>query len=257
MLLRLTHHVLLKGPALDLSPAEKWKGNCFECSTNRLLWLLFRTLSCFLFPFICAVCQKCCSARDSTRRRREGNHLRTFGMQQMPLPLGGSLELLFSCSSLIVALQRAAALLNVCERDFRILNSKGWGLIMEPDSSSPASICLTVPPISPFIPSLPLVPPSQFLIRCISPWQWPSFLLLSSSSLTLSASPSGPSVFQGHVRGVEEHVGVIVVVVIAEVGQVSLRVAYSPRMVLADPSPVTQPWLQSQLENNNTHRIWM
>lgn len=56
---------------------------------------------------------------------------------------------------------------------------------MEPDSSSPASICLTVPPIFPFIPSLPLVPPSQFLIRCVVPWLWPSFILRSSGSFAL------------------------------------------------------------------------
>ena len=41
---------------------------------------------------------------------------------------------------------------------------------MEPDSSSPPSICLTVPPIFPSLPSLPLVPASQFLIRCVSLW---------------------------------------------------------------------------------------
>lgn len=124
----------------------------------------------FRLPFINMARQKCCRAQEWRRPCREGNHFRAFGMRQMPLTLGGSLELLFSCYSLMVLLQGAAALRCVCVRDFRILNSKGWGLIMEPDSSSPASICLTVPPIFPFIPSLPLVPPSQFLIRCVVPW---------------------------------------------------------------------------------------
>ncbi len=75
-----------------------------------------------------------------------------------------------------------------------------------------------------------------------------------SLSPPLSSSLSGPSVFQGHVRRVEEHVGVIVVV-IAEVDQVSLRVAHRPGVVLSDPSPVTQPRLQSQLENRHTQSL--
>lgn len=220
----------------------------------------------FFPPFIFAGCQKKrCREQETTRQCREGNHFKTFGMQQMPLTLGGSLDLLFSCSSLMAALQGAAALLTVCVCVcvFRILNSKGWGLIMEPDSSSPASICLTVPPIFPSIPSLPPVTP-QFLIRCVSPWLWPSFVFLSFSSfvapslppsLLLSSAPLGPSVFQGHVRGVEEHVGVIVVV-IAEVDQVSLGVAHRPGVVLSDPRPVTQPRLQSQLENRHKCRKW-
>lgn len=65
-------------------------------------------------------------------------------------------------------------------------------------------------------------------------------------SLSLSLPLSGPSVFQGHVRRVEEHVRVIVVV-IAKVDQVSLCVAHRPGVVLSNPCPVAQPRLQSQL----------
>ncbi len=128
---------------------------------------------------------------------------------------------------------------------------------MEPDSSSPASICLTVPPIFPSIPSLRSSFSVSNLLRFSlavtllhSPFR--QLFCLSESPPSLSSSLSGPSVFQGHVRGVEEHVGVIVVV-IAEVSQVSLCVAHCPGVVLSDSSPVTQPWLQSQLENRHTH----
>lgn len=166
----------------------------------------------------------------------------------MPLMSGGSLELcvcrdLELCSVCVVCV-------------LRILNSKGWGLIMEPDSSSPASICLTVPTIFPSLASPPylLSPASQFLIRCISLWLWPSLVVLPPSSSASAALPSRSSVFQGHVRRVEEHVGVVVIVVIAEVGQVRLCVAHRPGVVLSDPSAVTEPWLQSQLEQ--THRDW-
>lgn len=120
------------------------------------------------------------------------------------------------------ALQGAGALLSMCAVCvFRILNSKGWGLIMEPDSSSPASICLTVPPIFLSIPSLPLFLPfsvsnplRSFL--AVTLLRAALHLFCLRLSLPLSAllfSLSGPSVFQGHVRGVEEHVGVIVVVI--------------------------------------------
>lgn len=80
------------------------------------------------------------------------------------------------------------------------------------------------------------------------------FCLPRSPSLPPSLPPalSGPSVFQGHVRRVEEHIGVIV---IAQVGQVSLHVAHRPGVVLSNPCSVTEPWLQSQLENRHTYSL--
>ena len=54
--------------------------------------------------------------QESRRRCRKGNGFKTFGMQQMPLTLGGSLDLLSSRPSLMVVLQGAAALLGVCVR---------------------------------------------------------------------------------------------------------------------------------------------
>lgn len=93
--------------------------------------------------------------RESRRWRRDRNCFKTFGMQQMPLTLGRSLQRCFPAP--LSRQYCRGALLSMCGVCvFRILNSKGWGLIMEPDSSSPASICLTVPPIFLSIPSLPL-----------------------------------------------------------------------------------------------------
>lgn len=67
--------------------------------------------------------------------------------------------------------------------------------------------------------------------------------------MLLSVPPSGPPVLQGHVGRIEEHVGVVlvVVVVVAEVAQASLRVAHLLWVVLSDPGPVAQPRLQRQL----------
>lgn len=70
--------------------------------------------------------------------------------------------------------------------------------------------------------------------------------LLWLLTMALSVPPSGPPVLQGHVGRIEEHVGVIVVV-IAEVAQAGLHVAHFLRVVLSDPGPVAQPRLQSQL----------
>lgn len=189
-------------------------------------------------------------------------------MQVIPPTLGGSSEpllfwlLLDESDAEICCCSAQSVSPRVCVCVFRILNSKGWGLIMKPDSSSPASICLTVPPIFPSIPSLPV-----FFFFFLSVSNLPLFLpgsdpppcslpgprLSCSFSLSLSLSLSGPPAFQGHVRGVEEHVGVILVV-IAEVHQVGLWVAYCPGVILSDASPVAQPWLQGQLEEEtHTH----
>lgn len=119
---------------------------------------------------------------------------------------------------------------------------------MEPDSSSPASICLTIPPIFPFIASLPSVPPPQSLIRGDSPLAVTLlyFPLLRPLTLSLCVPPSGPPVLQGHVGRIEEHIGVVLVLV-AEVAQARLRVAHFLGVVLSDPGPVAQPRLQRQL----------
>lgn len=83
-------------------------------------------------------------------------------MQVIPPTLGGSSEpllfwlLLDESDAEICCCSAQSVSPRVCVCVFRILNSKGWGLIMKPDSSSPASICLTVPPIFPSIPSLPV-----------------------------------------------------------------------------------------------------
>lgn len=119
-------------------------------------------------------------------RQREVNRFKTFGMQRMCLKLGGSLEPLLPCSIAGSCSSALCVCEKVCVCVFRILNSKGWGLIMEPDSSSPASICLTVPPIFPSIPSLPLFPASQFLICCVC--DPPLYYLPPALSLSLSAS---------------------------------------------------------------------
>lgn len=70
--------------------------------------------------------------------------------------------------------------------------------------------------------------------------------LLRLLTMWLSVPPSGPPVLQGHVGRIEEHVGVVVVV-IAEVAQAGLHVAHLLGVVLSDPGPVAQPRLQRQL----------
>lgn len=110
-------------------------------------------------------------------------------------------------------------------------------------SLSKASTWLTVPHL-PFhsFPTSSL----WFLIQCISSQIRCSFVLhlnFFSQSFSLQRCLSGSSVFKGHVRGEEEHVGVILV--IAEVYQVSLCIAHRPGVVLADSSPVTESRLQS------------
>lgn len=70
-----------------------------------------------------------------------------------------------------------------------------------------------------------------------------------------SVPPSGAPVLQGHVGRIEEHVGVIVVL-IAEVAQAGLRVAHFLGAVLSDPGPVAQPRLQSQLRGGEKTKKW-
>lgn len=65
--------------------------------------------------------------------------------------------------------------------------------------------------------------------------------------------PSGAPVLQGHVGRIEEHVGVVVVV-IAEVAQAGLRVAHFLGAVLSDPGAVAKPGLQRQLERDGGGR---
>lgn len=74
-------------------------------------------------------------------------------------------------------------------------------------------------------------------------------------TLSVSAPPSGPPVLQGHIGRIEEHVGVVVVVVVAEVAQAGLCVAHFLGMVLPDPGPVAQPRLQRQLGRSKASEI--
>lgn len=55
---------------------------------------------------------------------------------------------------------------------------------------------------------------------------------------------SGPSVFQAHVRAVEQDVVIVVVRVRVEGGGVS----HTRRVILSDPRAVTQPRHEGQLE---------
>lgn len=151
MLLHLTHRVLLKACFSThlLRRSEKViaanaKGTpCYDC-LSAVLCVFF-----FSFFHFSAVPTRY-RAQEPRRWCAQRNCFKTFGIRSAP-------KSLHRCFFLIVVLQGAEALLSMCGVCvFRILNSKGWGLIMEPDSSSPASICLTVPPIFPSILSLPL-----------------------------------------------------------------------------------------------------
>lgn len=147
----------------------------------------------FFLHFIVVACRNAADVQNTMQRGKSFQDL--FGKKQMRLTSRGSLQRPSPSPSLVV-MRWAGALFSMCGVCvFRILNSKGWGLIMEPDSSSPAPICLTVPHNLPFpsIPSLPLFPPSQFLICCVSLWLWPSFVFLPSISFVSLALPPSRS----------------------------------------------------------------
>lgn len=77
----------------------------------------------------------------------------------------------------------------------------------------------------------------------------PLFSSAPAPSQCPSVPPSGAPVLQGHVGRIEEHVGVVVVV-IAKVAQAGLRVAHFLGAVLSDPGAVAKPGLQRQLERD-------
>lgn len=102
----------------------------------------------FFLHFIVVACQNAADVQNTMQRGKSFQDL--FGKKQMRLTSRGSLQRPSPSPSLVV-MRWAGALFSMCGVCvFRILNSKGWGLIMEPDSSSPAPICLTVPHNLPF-----------------------------------------------------------------------------------------------------------